>query len=168
MSEPESTILSTLSPAIFGLVGVLVGSGIHFVGLLFDRKWKREQKLAERYEDFCQSVGMSLVWFREAGDAKNLTELSSLAICLDSQKVVTLSRLYFRELEAVSIQFSNNLVSYHHLLVDSVNCDSKETAGTEAILKNKESYMELADTILKLKNDLDDLIKKHSHEYAKV
>jgi hypothetical protein len=168
MTDAETSLLTTLTPAIFALVGVLIGSGIHFVGLLFDRKWKREQKLADRYEQLADRLSSTLLWFQKAGESRSFEELSSLSISLDARKLVSLTLLYFEEIEDTAINYSNCLVSYHHLLVDSYDRASLKTAAAQAIEKNEKAYFECADKLFELRNDMDDLIKKHSKKYAKV
>ncbi|MDQ8196369.1 hypothetical protein QEH59_18205 [Coraliomargarita sp. SDUM461004] len=168
MIDPETSLLTTLTPAIFALIGVLIGSGLHFLGLVFDRKWKREQKLAERFEELTDLVSETLIWSQSVGNAKNLKELSSRTTSKEARRMVSLCMIYFRELEKPAKDYANCLISYFDILARSFDPAIPHTVGAQAVKHNEKAYMECADEIMNLRNDLEDLIKKHSKKYAKV
>jgi hypothetical protein len=168
MNESESSLILTLTPAIFGLLGVLVGGGIHFVGMCFDRKWKKEQNLADRYEEYLHCLNGSLLWFQRVGGASTSSEMNDEPHSSDARKMVTLSILYFPELKEKSTEFLNLLISYRFLLIDYFDESHAGNSSTQAVKKGAGKFEKMGDEVIRIRSEIDKLVDKYSRKYAKV
>ena len=169
MSEDPITLYIVAGiTAVSGLLGVLLGSSIHFFGLLFDRKWKREQNLAQRYEEMFDFLNQSLLWSQEIGASRDRQHLYSNPTCIPARQLVAYSFLYFREIEDISVKYQNQMVSYYHLLIDSFVDIVSASAQAQALQHNPKEYEKCMQTLLNLRNEMDSELRKYSKKYARV
>lgn len=161
-----SALVAAIISGAMALIGVFATRAFDLFSRWLDRDWERQKLLAAKYEELADCLSGVLPWFSTLGSATTLEDIASSPPPPEARRMITLCMLYFPELKDKAAEFSNLLVSYHHMHIDCFRPGFPATAGAQAVRNGGDAYSRLGKEMMRARSELEQAIEKHSKKYT--
>jgi len=164
----KQEILIAIIAASSALGGVIISQVFSLLQSFYDKKYKKQILLRQKYEEMMFHFSASLEWIQHLNGNTNQASVFALAQCPDARKSLSLCLLYFPEM----VDSANNYVlaqqSYYTSVVTSFKEGISCTAGGQAIIHNKDNYEVAKNNLFRTKNIFENLMVSNATKYTKA
>ncbi|NKI17416.1 hypothetical protein HCU74_08300 [Spongiibacter sp. KMU-166] len=168
MADPSSLQVAVIS-ASAAIAGAVISQVIALAQASLDRKHRRRILLRERYEQLADHITDSQEWPNTLLTCASHDELSRVPHPMHARKALTLSSIYFPELQGACQRYLNSCVSFRIFLIDNYRpCAGSHEVGNNIAAHNPTGLDEAAKKALLARQAIDEKIIKLASKYARA
>ena len=168
MNQYGKEIIVAIIAASSALCGVILSQAISITLSFFDKRHKKQIMLREKYEEMMFHVQDSLLYYNQVGASKTLDQLLQHTHSIPANRAMGLALLYFPNLVPILDTYLRNLVQYYDVVVSSYRPNIPASAGSQAMVHNKEQTEEITRNLFMSKNKLIEELRKNIKSYTKA
>jgi len=160
----ETNILIAASSAILGAVTSQI---VTIARDWLDKKHQRNVLLRNKYEELAGFIIDSQEWTGSLLTSNSLKELRNKPP-INARKALMLSYIYFPLLRNGCENYIAECINFQNVLIDNHEFKEGIGCGIQAVHKNEVAVSNSSSKLRESRQDIDDLIIKHSKKYAKA
>lgn len=164
----QKEIIVAIIAASSALAGVIISATIAMLLSFFDKKYKKQILLREKYEEMMFHFSASLVWIQNLNGSTTQKEVFALSQSTDARKALSLCLLYFPALSDAANKYILSQQEYYASVVTSYRTEIPFTAGAQAFVHNKEKHQIAIDNLFNRKNIFENLIVTSAPKYTRA
>ena len=165
--EAESKVLIAVISAGSAILGAVISQIVTIVRDWLDKKHQRNILLRTKYEELASLITSSQEWVGDLLASESLADLRSKQP-VSARKALILSYIYFPKLRKGCEDYITACLKFQNVLIDNHEFKEGIDCGTQAAHKNEDAVSKSSSELRETRQDLDELIIKHSNEYAKA
>jgi hypothetical protein len=164
----KQEILIAIIAASSALGGVIISQVFSLLQSFYNKKYKKQILLRQKYEEMMFHFSASLEWIVSLNGSTTQASVFALAQCPDARKTLSLCLLYFPEMVEAANHYVLAQQSYYTVIVTSFKEDISFTAGGQAIVHNKSNYDIATKNLFNKKDAFENLIISNAKKYTKA
>ena len=164
----EPVLIAAMIGGVLALSGIVVGQVFGLFSGHIERRHQRDVRQRERLERLADAVGETLPWFQALGRCRSLEEINANPPPPEARRAAMLAALYFPALLELAAAYTNSLVAYHHLAINSFDRGVPATVGAQIVvfLRSHPEAQRAHDDPLRLRLELDVAITREAGRYS--